>query len=112
MSEWSKWRPFPDPRQGGYLTAPFGPGVYELHDKGSDRYVLCGIGGCVAYRMCSLLPAPFGRGTRNNQEKRDYVLDHLQEIKYRTVACPSRAEASEIERKLRSDKDRDYIFPT
>jgi hypothetical protein len=25
---WSEWRPFPDPRQGGMLTAPFGAGCY------------------------------------------------------------------------------------
>jgi len=24
------WRSFPDPRQGGILVAPFGPGCYEL----------------------------------------------------------------------------------
>lgn len=30
FDEWSEWRRFPDPATGGFLTAPIGPGVYDL----------------------------------------------------------------------------------
>jgi hypothetical protein len=35
--------------------------------------------------MSSLLPKPFGQGTRNNETKRSFVLENLQDIKYRTL---------------------------
>lgn len=100
-ANWSPWRPFPDPRIGGLLQAPFGPGVYELRrSKPEIEMVLAGIGGQVAARMSSLLPSPYGCGTRNAGDKRDYVLDHIGEIEYRTLACTSREEAAAIERQM------------
>ncbi len=110
MGEWSDWRPFPDPRHGGYLTAPLGPGLYELRRTGSKQLVLLGCGGCCAARMSSILPAPFGTGTRNNAKKRAYVLDHLEDIQYRTMACESSDEARRRERSLLDDGD--YVFGT
>jgi hypothetical protein len=64
-TEWSEWRPFPDPRKSGILTAPFGAGCYELRHR-DGRLVLFGTAGHVAYRMTSLLPKPFGSGHRSN----------------------------------------------
>jgi hypothetical protein len=29
IAEWFDWKPFSEPRKGGYLVAPFGPGDYE-----------------------------------------------------------------------------------
>ena len=72
--EWSDWRRFPDPRKLELLIAPFGPGCYEL--RNGMQLVLFGKGNHVAERMASLLPPPYGCGTRNNQAKRKYVFEH------------------------------------
>jgi len=80
MNEWSEWRPFPNPRRGDYLQAPFGPGVYELRHKSTGDLILFGQSKNVAWRMSSLLPAGLGCGTRGNSEKRDYVRKHLADI--------------------------------
>ena len=109
-TEWSEWRPFPDPRKSGILTAPLGAGCYELRHR-DGRLVLFGTGGHVAYRMTSLLPKPLGVGTRNNAAKRAYVLEHLVDIEYRTSAFPTSQEAKVCERKLKSGGGK-YIFPT
>jgi hypothetical protein len=106
---WSRWRPFPDPRREGYLTAPFGPGCYELRRRSVRKLVLFGMAANVAARMTSLLPAPFSAGTRRNDAKRSYVLRHLADIDYRTGACQTREQAAEIERRLK-DASLDYVF--
>jgi len=100
MPTWTPWRPFPDPRTRGILSAPLGPGVYELRNRATGQLLICGIGANCAARMSSLLPAPLGCGTRNNSDKRDYLRRQLRNIEYRTCACKTRAEAAAIERKL------------
>ncbi|MFX1761914.1 hypothetical protein PWP93_04830 [Paraburkholderia sp. A1RI-2L] len=108
MPEWSIWRKFPNPKQHGELVAPFGPGCYEL--RHGDELLFVGIGKNVASRMSSILPAPLGSGTRNNDGKRTYVLDNLDEVEYRTLACLTREEAEAQERELM--RTRRYRFPT
>lgn len=90
---------FPDPRKRELLTAPLGPGCYELCD--GAQLVLYGRGNHVALRMTSLLPLPHGSGTRNNKAKRQYVMDRLGSIQYRTLACatPEDAKTRELELK-------------
>lgn len=100
---WSDWQPFPDPRECDYLHAPFGPGVYELRLR-NGQGVLFGIGGNVAQRFSSLLPAPLGSGTRNNSDKRDYVLKHLHYIEYRTMACQTTKDARAVEDTFKARK--------
>lgn len=100
MSEWSEWRTFPDPERGGYLLAPFGPGVYEIRHRSTGELVLFGQGSHVAYRLTSLFPQPWGRGTRNNNAKRTYMWDNRDDLEYRTLACTSKDEAKAIERTL------------
>ena len=107
-SRWSKWRRFPDPGAGGLLTAPFGPGCYELRN-GSKR-VLFGISEHVAYRMSSLLPPPHGCGHRSNSAKRQYVLANLGTMEYRTRVCTTREEAARRERAMTQGGP--YLFPT
>ena len=111
MANWSVWRSFPDPRRLGVLTAPFGAGCYELRLCDTREKLLYGTGGHVALRMTSLLPAPFGRGTRRNSEKREYVLKELHRIEYRTSACADVADAKNLERKLKVQRDH-YQFRT
>lgn len=107
---WSSWRAFPDPRKGAYLYAPFDPGVYEFRNARTSELVLFGSSKNVAWRMSSLLPRPYGAGSRRNEEKRKYVLAHLAEIEYRTKACGSDALAAQEEQDLRMTNS--YIFPT
>ena len=58
------------------LQAPFEAGVYQIRLRPPDgSLILVGIGGHLARRMTSLLPAPLlGAGTRNASDKRSYVL--------------------------------------
>ena len=107
---WSRWRPFPNPDNGDFLSAPFGAGVYELRRGDTKELVLVGHGKNVAYRMTSLLPRPRGQGTRRNAEKRTYVALHLPNIQYRCRACPSDGEAQTLEARLLTRQK--YIFRT
>ena len=109
LEQWSDWRPFPDPRRGDYLHAPFGPGVYDVRDRETHEAILFGIGRNLAGRMPSLLPEPLGAGTRNNAGKREFLLQHLDKLEYRTMACQSKERAAAIERAL---PKMSYRFPT
>jgi hypothetical protein len=108
---WSEWCKFPDPRQRGMLTAPFDPGCYELRHSDSGKLILFGTGGHVAFRVTSLLPEPLGQGGRDNDKKRTYVLQHIENIEYRTLACITREEAKAREKELKANKLA-YIFRT
>ena len=96
-ARWSTWRPFPDPSKGDFLSAPFGPGVYELRRAGTRNLILIGMNKNCAYRMSSLIPSPNGTGTRGNKEKREYVQKRIRKIEYRCIACDSTSSAREIE---------------
>jgi hypothetical protein len=98
---WSEWGRFPDPRKGEYLVAPFGYGVYQLKNSKINEFTLFGSGNNLAYRMSSLLPKPFGQGTRRNEVKREYVLNNIENIEYRTVAFTSEKEMKDCERELK-----------
>lgn len=106
---WSEWRCFPDPQKGQYLYAPFGGGVYRLRNKETKEYILFGKSKHVALRMSSLLPAPWGSGTRTNEAKRKYVLENLSAIEYQTLALPN-SELAECENDIRNSNN--YIFNT
>ena len=95
---WSKWRLFPDPRNGDCLIAPFGAGCYQLRLRDTKELILFGMGGHVALRMSSLLPTPLGCGTRNNIAKRNCVLEELGNVEYRTIPAATTQRAKEIER--------------
>ncbi|MBX7201129.1 MAG: hypothetical protein K1X51_17305 [Rhodospirillaceae bacterium] len=110
MAQWSKWRPFPDPRAGGILVAPFGPGCYQLRNR-KTGLLLFGFGGHVAKRMTSLLPAPLGAGTRNNEGKRTSALEDIENLEYCTIACLSTEEAKAEERKLKANQA-SYRYPS
>jgi hypothetical protein len=112
MTEFNEYRPFPDPRKSEYLHAPYGPGVYDLRHIKSKQNVLFGISGRCAHRMSSLLPKPLGTGTRNNDKKRDYLLENIGDIEYRTCACKTRDEAAKIEQQIKQTPNNGYIFNT
>ena len=98
---WTRWSKFPNPRNGEYLVAPFGFGVYQIKDIKSKNYILFGRSKNLAYRMSSLLPKPLGQGTRNKDEKREYILNNIENIEYRTVAFTSEKEMKDCERELK-----------
>ena len=108
--EWNEWKKFPDPRKGEYLYAPFGCGVYQLKNTRTCEFVLFGKSKYVAKRMTSLLPSPLGVGTRNNEAKRDYVLENIEDIVYRTIAFDNDEYAKDFEDYIKSL--RIHIFNT
>ncbi|MDO9154641.1 MAG: hypothetical protein Q7U47_13220 [Paludibacter sp.] len=101
---WTEWKSFPDPRKGEFLTAPFGFGVYQLHNYKTNEFILFGSANNLAYRMSSLLPKPYGQGTRNNKEKRIFVFENIENIKYRTIAFTMERVMKECEKELRQLK--------
>ena len=82
-SNWSEWMKFPDQRKGEYLYAPYGCGVYQLRNFETGEKILFGRGKHLAQRISSLLPSPYGSGTRKNSNKRLYVFEKLNKIEYR-----------------------------
>lgn len=107
---WSEWRLFPNPEKGEYLYAPFGAGVYQLRNRRTGQYVLYGRSGNLAFRMSSLLPKPYGEGTRDNVEKREYVWEHIDDIEYRTIAFSSKETAKLFESFVKGRED--YLYNT
>lgn len=98
---WSEWHNFPDPSKGEYLYAPFGLGLYQLRNVKTEEYVLFGKVINCAYRISSLLPKPYGQGTRNNLEKREYLLKNLADIQYRTISFLSKSEMDITEKEIK-----------
>ena len=72
--------------------------------------MLFGTGGNLAYRMSSLLPEPYGQGTRKNTGKRNYVLKNIDDIEYRTIAFASKEMAKSFENFVKIQEC--YIFNT
>ena len=107
VSKWTKWSKFPNPNEAGYLTAPIGPGVYELRHISTSKKIVYGRSTNVAYRMTSLLPKPLGAGTRNNAELRNYVWDNIADIEYRTIAYKNREDAEALVQALNREE---YLF--
>jgi len=64
-------------KSGGFITAPFGPGCYDLRLTSGDL-VLFGSASHLAHRMRSLHPD--SAGTRNNAGKRVFVGKHISVI--------------------------------
>lgn len=108
ISEWTKWKQFPDPRKLEYFSAPFGAGAYEIKNRRTKELLKAGEGGNVAERMCSLLPRPHGASGRNNTPLIEYILENLQDISFRTIACSTKEEAEIIQNDLR--RKNDYKF--
>jgi hypothetical protein len=86
------------------------PDIYQLRNVKSGEFILFGKGKCCAYRMCSLLPAPYGQGTRNNSPKRSYVLSNIDDIEYRTLAFSTEEEMTITEKEVKASVT--YLFNT
>lgn len=99
---WTVWQKMPAPNCCLEIKGPTGPGVYQIRNKLTLEYILFGIGKDCQKRMQSLYPKPYGRGTRNNDTKRKYILQNWQILEYRTLKTSTRKEAEEIERELKA----------
>src|SRR6516162_4519575 len=66
-SQWTDWKPFPDPEKGGFITAPFGSGCYELRRADSGELVLVRVSR--ARRLPHVLAAPIRR--RCQEQRRE-----------------------------------------
>lgn len=108
--EWSEWCPFPAAEMLYDIDAPICPGVYELRLADTDESVYCGKSKTVSTRMQSLLPKPWGKGTRNNVGLRSFILENIERIEYRTVALQTEWEAQQLETMMKRNKR--YLFHT
>ncbi len=111
IGKWTAWKPFPDPANGGYLTAPLGCGCYDLRLASTSEAILFGKSRNVASRMCSLLTREHGgTGTRKNAKKREFGATHLADLEYRTIAFATGKEADDCEQELKASTA--YRHPT
>jgi hypothetical protein len=110
MGTWTSWKRFPAPAELKHIEVSDGPGVYQLRNIATRELILFGIGGSLQERMKSLMPQPFGSGTRKNSSKREYVLEHYSEIEYRIYETTTREEAARMERILKQEGA--HIFNT
>lgn len=100
--EWSEWRAMPSPENCRLIKGPEGSGVYQIRNKKTNEFIQFGESKTCQKRMKSFFPKPYGVGTRNNEIKRNYVLNHWHELEYRTIATKSKEEAVIIDRFLKS----------
>lgn len=106
QNNWSEWKSFPNPEKGEYLCAPLGCGVYQLKNVKTKDFVLFGRSKHVACRMSSLLLS--GCGTRENEEKKNYVTTNLHNIEYRTMPLHDEKEIKEMESYIKTKES--YLF--
>ena len=100
--KWSQWKPMPNPVECRSIEAPVGPGLYQIKTQNTNQFILFGIGIDCQKRMKSLYPKPYGVGTRNNSDKRDFILKHWKSLEYRTFETVTREEAKQIEDQLKA----------
>ncbi len=99
---WSKWKPMPGPHNCRAINGPNGPGVYQIRNRKTSQLIQFGIGIKCQERMQSLFPKPFGKGTRNNESKRQYILMNWKQLEFRAFQTATRLDAKKIEDSLKS----------
>jgi len=105
MREWTQWKSMPAPDYCRLIDGPSGPGVYQIRNATSGELILFGESKHCQKRMKSFFPKPYGTGTRNNEAKRNYVLNNWQELQYRTLQTTLKSDAVNIDRQLKSQKN-------
>lgn len=99
---WTEWKAMPAPEDFRLISGPIGPGAYQIMNKQTQELIQFGEGTECQKRMKSLYPKPYGVGTRNNENKRLYILENWRNLVYRTTAANTKAEAVTIDRYLKS----------
>jgi hypothetical protein len=110
MNDWSDWKAMPAPEHCRAIDGPIGPGVYQVRNKITNQFIQFGEGRACQTRMQSLYPKPFGKGTRNNEAKRSYILQNWGSLEYRTLSTNTKEEAFIIDRQLKALKN--HLFNT
>lgn len=110
MNEWSDWKAMPAPENCRLIEGPPGPGVYQIRNKLTNHFIQFGEGVACQKRMRSLFPKPFGTGTRNNAEKRAYILKNWSALEFRTLKTATKEEAVSIDRQLKAQNN--HLFNT
>jgi hypothetical protein len=100
--DWSGWKLIPSPEKCRNIEGPKGPGVYQVKNRKTGEFIQFGESMTCQKIMKSLFPKPYGTGTRNNGEKRDYLLMQWENLDFRTIATNSKEEAVKIDRYLKS----------
>lgn len=99
---WSNWKAMPSPENCKQIEGPEDAGVYQIINKKTDEFILFGESINCRKRMKSFFPKPYGSGTRNNENKRIYVLNNWKDLDYRTVRTNSKKDAVIIDKHLKS----------
>lgn len=107
---WSNWIIMPSPDSCRKIEAPRGSGIYQIRNRVTMQNIQFGIGVGCQKRMKSLFPKPHGVGTRNNENKRVYILTNWKDLQYRTFATDSRAEAKLMEDSIKAQNN--HLFNT
>ena len=110
MKNWSSWKSMPSPDNCRKIEGPKGPGVYDIKNSSTNQLIQFGIGVACQKRLKSLYPKPYGVGTRNNESKRNYILNNWKDLEYRTLATTTKEEAKHIEDNLKAMNN--YLFNT
>ncbi len=107
---WTLWKPMPSPQTCRLIEGPKGPGVYQIRNRLSKQHIQFGISKECQKRLKSLFPKPYGCGTRNNSDKREYILQNWSILEYRTLSTLTRPEAKEIEDHIKFQQN--HLFNT
>ncbi len=102
-STWTDWQNFPDPRSGGRLDAPIGPGVYEVRDNTTNAMVAFGSSSSVARDLSKLLPGAPRSLFGGLFSKMPSV--PLENLEYRTWAAATLADAHGNAARLRGRRE-------
>jgi hypothetical protein len=99
---WKNWKQMPSPENCRNIDGPEGPGVYQIRNRKTKEFIQFGESKTCQERIKSFFPKPFGKGTRNNEYKRNYILANWKDLDYRTISVESKKEAIEIDKYLKS----------
>lgn len=101
ISPWTNWKSLPDPKLGGSIEAPAGPGLYEVRRMSSGELAAFGPAANVAQAMAALRlharPTSWLSLARRHEPSEDY--------EYRTRATATTAQAKTVADSLRGRRN-------
>jgi len=103
VSTWTAWKAFPDPRQGGQLEAPIGPGLYEVRDTADNAMIAFGPSASVARDLSKLMPGAPRRFLSSLFGHAQPVV--LEQLEYRTWPAATYADARSNAQRLCGRRD-------
>jgi hypothetical protein len=101
ISPWTNWKSLPDPKHGGSIEAPIGPGLYEVRRMSTGELAAFGPAANVAQAMAALRlharPTSWLSLTRRHKPSEDY--------EYRTRATTTQQDAKTVADSLRGRRN-------